>query len=91
VPLRPMPLMLFERRGVAGAETVIVEIKLHRMLAGCEGFRPLQRTRFRSTRFQRKTGLPLEQVRNVAAETAAGGEQHPFRAALWNLHVAVMV
>ena len=47
-----------EREG-GEAEPVIFEVEFDRVLAGRERLRPSQRTRFKSSRFQTKTGLPF--------------------------------
>ena len=58
VPPRPMPLMLLNA-SVPEAEASYLKSKSSVCLPGVSASGPSQRTRLRSTRFQRNTGLPF--------------------------------
>ena len=64
------------------AQAVILEVEFDNMLAGRERIRAFPLDAFEVSQIPEEDRLALEQVEAVAAETATGGQDHAFRAAL---------
>ena len=86
VPPRPMPLKLLNA-SVPGAESVVLEVELHRVLAGREGLGAFPADALEVDQVPEEHRLALEQVEAVAAEAPAGGEDHALGAALRHVDV----
>ena len=76
-----MPLMLL-KASVPGAEAVVLEVELDGVLAGRERLRAFPADALQVDQVPEEDRLALEQVEAVAAEAAAGGEDHALGAAL---------
>ncbi len=71
----------------ADAKAVILEVELQRVFAGHERVRAFPLDAFQVNQVPEEHRLALEQVKTIAGEAPAGGQDHAFRAALRHVNV----